>query len=92
VLQPGATAKRRTDVDPRKLQKQPIAEGPESDFAADRTDGPTIECNRARSGHQRNIVPVCVAAHVDANTITFVVSIERMEDKAGLDGKPSHST
>jgi hypothetical protein len=75
-------------IDTRKLLKEPIAERPKSDFAADRIDGPAIERNRTWSGHQRNVVTACVAAHVDANTVTIVLSVERMEDKAGLDGKP----
>jgi hypothetical protein len=65
-------------IDARKLLKEPVTERPKSDFAADGIDGPAIEGNRAWSGHQRNIVTACVAAHVDANTVTIVVSIERM--------------
>jgi hypothetical protein len=78
-------------IDARKFLKEPVAERPKTDFAADKIDGPAIEGNRAWSGHQRDIVTSSVAAHVDANAVTIVISVERMEDKAGFDGKPARS-
>ena len=73
-------------INARKLMKEPVTERPKSDFAADGIDGPAIEGNWAWSGHQRNIVTACVAAHVDANTVTIVVSIERRKAKQGSTG------
>jgi hypothetical protein len=77
-------------VDARKLLKEPVAERPKSDFAADGIDGPAIEGNRAWSAYQRNIVTTCEAAHV-ANTVAIVISVERMKGEAGFDGEPARS-
>jgi hypothetical protein len=79
-------------IDARKLLKEPVAKRPKTDLPAGRIDGPAVEGNRAGSGHQRYIVTACVAAHIDANTVTIVLSIQRMEDKAGFDGEPARST
>jgi hypothetical protein len=73
-------------VDARKLLKEAVAERPKSDFAADGIDDPSIERDGAWPSHQRNVVTACVAAHVDANTVTIVIGIERgIFPQAGFD-------